>query len=99
MSILTTNIKALSSQGQSRSAKLVKKALFDLVFETRKLGSARLAKKSVRLGLPKRRLEYISRYYILFIIEFYLVYKYHRTSKIMGKIVTYGCGRLGFFKR
>ena len=39
------------------------------------------------------------RYYILFITEFYLVYKYHRTSKIMGKIVTYGCGRLGFFKR
>ena len=32
MSILTTNIKALSSQGQSWSAKLVKKALFDLVF-------------------------------------------------------------------
>ena len=70
-----------------------------MVFETRKLGSARLAKKSVRLGLPKRRLEYISRYYILFIIEFYLVYKYHRTSKIMGKIVTYDCGRLGIFKR
>ena len=39
------------------------------------------------------------RYYILFITEFCLVYKYHRTSKIMGKIVTYGCGRLGFFKR
>ena len=28
MSILTTNIKALSSQGQSRSAKLVKKGSF-----------------------------------------------------------------------
>ena len=39
------------------------------------------------------------RYYILFITKFYLTYKYHRTSKIMGKIVTYGCGRLGIFKR
>ena len=51
--------------------------------------------KLLWLGIKVARL----RYYILFITEFYLVYKYHRTSKIMGKIVTYGCGRLGIFKR
>ena len=39
------------------------------------------------------------RYCILFITEFYLTYKYHRTSKKTGKIDTNGCGRLGIFKR
>ena len=39
------------------------------------------------------------RYYILFITEFYLIYKYHRTSKKMSKIDTNGCRRLGIFKQ
>ena len=39
------------------------------------------------------------RYYILFITEFYLIYKYHRTSKKIGKIDTNGCRRLGIFKQ
>ena len=37
------------------------------------------------------------RYYVLFITEFFLIFKYHRTSKKIGKIVTNGYGRLGIF--
>ena len=51
MSILTTNIKALSSQGQSRSAKLVKK-LF-LTWFLKPESSARLGSLGKKIGSEK----------------------------------------------